>query len=84
MQTEYSADFQLTSLKDILFQLQISASKVSDEEFKRVGCTGLMNSIQNCKKLIKLAEQLTIYEQISMYSDQVCGYSDSLGIHNEV
>lgn len=79
-----TSEEQLSALNNILFQLQISASKVSDDEFKRVGCAGLMTSIQQCKKLIKMAEQLTIYEQISAYSDLHEGYSDSLGVHNIV
>lgn len=79
-----TSEEQLASLQNILFQLQISASKVSDAEFKRDGCTGLMNSIQQCKKLIKMAEQLSIYDQISQYSDMHEGYSDSIGLHNQV
>lgn len=79
-----TSEQQLSALKSILFQLQISASKVSDDDFKRVGCTGLMNSIQDCKKLIKLAEQLDIYQQISEYSNSLEDYSGSLGIHNIV
>lgn len=79
-----TSEEQLSSLQDILFQLQISASKVSDAEFKRDGCTGLMNSIQQCKKLIKLAEQLNVYDQISQYTDSLEDYSNSLGISNIV
>lgn len=79
-----TSEQQLSALKGILFQLQLAASRVSDSEFKRVGCTGLMNSIQDCKKLIKMAEQLDIYTQISQYADLNEGYSNSLGLHNEV
>jgi NifU-like protein involved in Fe-S cluster formation len=79
-----TSEEQLSSLQNILFQLQISASKVSDAEFKRDGCTGLMHSIQQCKKLIKMAEQLSVYDQISQYTDSLEDYSNSLGISNIV
>lgn len=79
-----TSEEQLSSLKSILFQLQVAASKVTDEEFKRMGCTALMKSIQECKKLVKLSEQLNIYDQISQYADLHEGYSDSLDLHNTV
>lgn len=79
-----TSEQQLSYLNNILFQLQISASKVTDEEFRRMGCTGLMTAIQQCKSLLKLSEQLSIYEQISQYSDIHESYSNSMGLHNEV
>lgn len=79
-----NAESQLSDLKAILFQLELAASRVTDCQFKQHGCTGLNTSIQSCKKLIKLAEQPSVYDQISQYSDMHEGYGDSIGLHNTV
>lgn len=79
-----SPEEQLSALKGILFQLELAASRVTDCQFKQYGCTGLNKSIQDCKKLIKMSEQLSIYDQISQYTDMIEGYGDCLGLHNTV
>lgn len=79
-----NTESQLSDLKAILFQLELAASRVTDSQFKQHGCTGLNKSIQSCKKLIKLAEQLSVYDQISQYTDSLEDYSNSLGISNIV
>lgn len=68
---------QVQSLQNILLQLQLAASKVSDEEFKKVGVKELMNSIQDCKKLIGYTTSL-------QYIQEITDYSESLGLYNEM
>ena len=77
-----NAEAQTQALSDILLQLQLSASRVTDVEFKRMGAKDLMSSIQMCKKLIEYSKDLSIYQQIAQYSEE--SYSDSLGISNIV
>lgn len=79
-----NAESQLSDLKEILLQLELAASRVTDLEFKQHRCRALTSSIQKCKKLIKAAEVLDIYTQIQDYSDLHQGYSDSIGLHNQV
>lgn len=71
----------VSDLKAILFQLELASSRVTDAEFKQHRCKALTESIQKCKKLIKVGEVLDIYAQIQEYSE---GYTDSLGLHNTV
>lgn len=73
---------QTKALEEILLQLQLSAARVSDSDFKKVGTKDLMKSIQDCKKLIDLSKELSIYEAIEMHTDSLYDYGTSLGIHN--
>ena len=75
---------QTKALEGVLLQLQLAASRVSDADFKKLGAKDLMSSIQDCKRLIELSKELSIYQQIQAYADISCGYSDSLGINNIV
>jgi len=79
-----SAQQQTVALEQILLQLQLYASKISDTDFKKFGAKDLMTSIQDCKRLIELSKELSIYQEIQAYADVSCGYSDSLGISNIV
>lgn len=79
-----TAQDQTQALSDILLQLQLASSRITDEHFKKYGNKDLMSSIQNCKKLIELSKQLSLYQEIQAYAEVSCGYSDSLGISNIV
>lgn len=74
----------VSDLKAILFQLELAASRVTDAEFKQHRCKALTESIQKCKKLIRAADLLNVYEQIQQFQDINQGYSDSLGLHNQI
>lgn len=75
---------QTKALENILLELQLSASRVSDADFKKMGAKNLMTAIQDAKKLLDMSKNLSIYDQISQYADMHEGYSDSLGLHNTV
>lgn len=77
-----NSEQQTKALSDILLQLQIASSKVSDADFKKYGTKDLMASIQHCKKLLDLSRELSILEQIAQHTDSLNDYGSSLGIHN--
>lgn len=75
---------QTKALENILMELQLSASRVSDADFKRMGAKNLMTAIQDAKKLLDMSKNLSIYEEINQHLEMHEGYSDSLGLHNTV
>jgi len=77
-----TAQDQTQALSDILLQLQLSASRISDAEFKKLGAKDLMSSIQACKKLIELSKELSIYETIQQHTDSLQDYGSCLGLRN--
>lgn len=79
-----TAEQQTKALENILMELQLAASRISDSDFKRMGAKNLMIAIQDAKNLLELSRDLSVYEQIAQYSDMNHGYSDSLGLHNQV
>lgn len=79
-----TAEQQTQALENILMELQLAASRISDEMFKKMGAKNLMIAIQDAKNLLELSRDLSVYEQIAQYSDIDQGYSDSLGIHNQL
>jgi len=77
-----SAQQQTVALEQILLQLQLYASKISDTDFKKFGAKDLMTSIQDCKRLIELSKELSIYETIQQHTDSLQDYGSCLGLRN--
>lgn len=77
-------EHQTQALENILLELQLSASRITDDSFKKIGAKNLMIAIQDTKQLLDMTKNLSIYQEISQYADSLEDYSGSLGIHNIV
>lgn len=74
-----TAEHQTMALERILHQLQLSASRITDSDFKKYGCQGLTHAIQDAKALIEISRQREESEQMFLWEDSS---NSSLGLHN--